>query len=300
MLKRLALILPLTTWLATSSAARAELVVVTSIKPVFALTAMVMGDLGRLHLLLDGAQSPHNFALRPSHAKAIANADLIFWIGPELETFLEKAITRIAHKARSIALINAEGMTLYPWEADDGHGHADDHGPDVTDPHIWLDPENARVMLAAIRDALLERAPEHRAVIDANFAKADARLVKLSSQIAATLKPVQSRGYLVFHEAYRYFEKRFGLSPKGALSLNPANKPGPSKIRDLQDQIDAEDIACVFTEPQFSRRLVEVVTEGSRAKTGVLDPLGANIDTDKAAYEETLKGLAFSFRSCLE
>lgn len=283
--------------------------VVTTIKPVHSLVSAVMKGVGEPAILVDGAASPHGYALKPSQAAALQDADVVFWIGPELETFLEKPIETIAGKAESVALIDVDGVkTLAPreggaFEADDhgeeeGHDHGHGHGEEV-DGHVWLDPENAKAFVAAIAAALERADPANAAAYSAN---ASAETAKLDALIAATrekLKPVAGKGFLVFHDAYHYYEARFGVEAAGSITVNPEVAPGAERIAELQAKLKELGAACIFAEPQFEPKLVATIIEGTSARSGTLDPLGASLDNGPDLYHQLIDGLTASLTGCL-
>lgn len=279
--------------------AEAGPVVLATIKPIHALVASVMEGAGSPELLIQGAQSEHAYALKPSDAEKIARARVIFQVGPDLETYLIRPFAALASTAEVVALERAPGVRLLParrgglWE--DGREPAD--GP--TDPHIWLDPENAVAMTRMIASALARADPAHAALYAANRDREIASLIALERDLRTGLVPVAGRPYLVFHDAYRYFEHRFGLTPSGAVTAAPERPVGPKRIEVLHDEALRGRIACVFREPQFSPRLIETIVEGTTVRTGVLDPLGADLAPGPDLYGKLLHGLAASLNSCL-
>tara|TARA_E500000318_G_scaffold91842_1_gene90239 strand:+ start:62 stop:1030 length:969 start_codon:yes stop_codon:yes gene_type:complete len=301
--------------------ARAELSVVTSIPPVHSLVAKVMAGAGEPHLLLRNGQSPHEYALRPSDARALENADLIFLISHTIESFLGAAVDRnVDHDGRVVELSEVKGVTHLSvregtlWDSPEhgehtGHGHDDhdkdageheahDHGPD--DPHVWLSPSNAKAFVAAIAVSLAERDPDHAGLYKANATAAMQDLEALSETIRQKLAPVHDRPFLVFHDAYQYFETAFDLTAAGAISLGTGAPPGAARLRALRQRVADGGIRCIFKEVQFRPRLAEVVAEGSGAKLGTLDPVGSTIPFGPDAYNALMLGLADGFESCLK
>ncbi|WP_295811640.1 zinc ABC transporter substrate-binding protein ZnuA [uncultured Nitratireductor sp.] len=314
-----------------AGASAAEQQVVTSIKPVHSLVAGVMEGVGEPALILQGAGSPHTYSLRPSQARMLAEADLVFWVGPNMEVFLEKPLGTLAGDATRVALAEVDGMTLldmreggafeahshgdhgdgHAHEAhedghhghdheethahDDGHDHHD-HGPDA---HIWLDPENAKIMVDAIAEALGAADADNASAYAANAEKLNERIDALAAEVTTELEPVKDRPFIVFHDAYQYFEKRFGLEAAGSITVSPEVIPGAQRVDEIRTKVSELDAACVFAEPQFEPRLVEVVTEGTDAKSGVLDPLGAEIADGKDLYFELIRAMAASLKKCL-
>jgi len=296
--------------LAPWAAFSAEPRVVASIKPIHALVAGVMQGVGAPRLLAPGGASPHDYSLRPSDARAIAEADVVFWVGPELEGFLVKPLDNAKDKVRSVALLDAPEVTVWPlrqggaWETHD-HGHAaddHDHAHDRQagrDPHLWLDPVNAAAMVRRIVAVLSEIDPLHRADYQHNGAMLIERLDRLNQQLAAGLASIQTRPYIVFHDAYQYFERRYGLDAVGSIVLHPEQRPSARRVAEIQDRIGTLGVRCVFSEPQFQPALIATVIGDSGARQGVFDPLGAELSAGPDAYFLLLSTLSDALRNCL-
>lgn len=327
---RLIPILALAATLAAAPAVQAEVPdVVTSIKPIHALVATVMGELGTPQLIVEGAASPHTYSLKPSDAEALEAADLVFWTGHGLELFLGDALSAVATEAGIVELSEAPGLELLPVreggaftehahdeELEDDGAHEDDHaghdehaGHDAherhdaehgeVDMHFWLDPENAKLMLDAIAAALTEADPANAGTYAANAEAGKADLDALRAELAATLAPVAEKPFIVFHDAYQYFERRFGLNVAGSITVTPDTMPGARRIGELRQKIAEAGVACVFAEPQFEPAIIDAIIEGSGARAGVLDPEGAGYEAGPGMYRELLHGLADSFAACL-
>jgi len=320
----------LATMLVAMTDARADLEVVVSIKPIHSLVAGVMeGDLAP-KLIVDGSASPHSYSLRPSGAQRLQDADLIFWVGHNLESFLEKPIASHGPRAAVVELMDVPGVDLLPIRTgatfethDHGHDehedeHANDekhedhddheehasseehgHHDDDANPHIWLDPVNAQALVRAIAEALITADPEHAPLYAANAQSMHERIEVLSAELDATLAPARGRPFFVFHDAYQYMERRFGLTAAGSVTLNAEVSPGAGRIREIADKIRTLEATCVFSEPQFSPKLVNVVTAHTATKTGVLDPLGTGIPAGPDLYFTLMRNMAASIRACL-
>jgi len=279
--------------------------VVTSIKPVHALVAGVMGEVGTPYLLVDGNASPHSYALKPSGAQALEKADLVFWIGPELEAFLAGPLDVLGSDATSIALSKAQGITtLSPREGGDfdAHEHDDEEfggEHEEIDMHIWLDPDNAKAMVHEIAAALIAADPANSSAYTANVAKIEGELTILKAEITAILSPVQGTPFVVFHDAYQYFENRFGMIAAGSITVSPEAIPGVRRIEQIREKIEKLGATCVFAEPQFTPKLVSVVTEGTSAKLGELDPMGSEMESGPDLYFKLIRALANSMQFCL-
>ncbi|MDP6967776.1 MAG: zinc ABC transporter substrate-binding protein ZnuA [Gammaproteobacteria bacterium] len=323
-----------TTMLATGiTAAQAEVNVVASIKPVHSLVAGVMAGVGTPSLIIEGAGSPHNYALKPSQARQLQDADLVFWMSHDLEAFLEKSIEGIATKAKSVPLMDSHGLTKLKFreggafeahahddhddhakEEHKDHGHDDhddhakeehkdhghdDHGHDGFDPHVWLDPVNAKAMVHEIEEALSAADPENAATYEANAKNIMAKLDNLVAEISAELEPVKGIGFIVFHDAYQYFETRFGVAAVGSITVSPEVLPGAQRISELQAKINSMHTTCVFSEPQFEPKLVSTIIDNTQSRTGVLDPLGASIGNGPKLYFTLIRNMAHSIKDCL-
>jgi zinc transport system substrate-binding protein len=274
--------------------------VVASIKPIHSLVAGVMEGVGQPALIVQGGASPHTYALRPTDAEALQSAKLVFWIGPALEAFLEKPLGTLSSGATVIELDKAPGMTLLPIR-EGGTFEADDDG-DAEGPfnaHVWLDPQNARAMVEAIAVALAQADPGNGDRYRANAQALEKRLDGLESEVAETVEPVKGRGFIVYHDAYQYFENRFGLAAAGSITISPETAPGAARIAEIREKIEELGAACVFTEPEFEPKIVDVTIEGTGARRGVLDPLGAELTDGPHLYFELLANLAGSLRRCL-
>ncbi len=281
--------------------------VVASIAPLHSLAAKVMDGVGQPRLLVAGGLSPHTYAMKPSDAKALAKARAVFWIGPELERFLEKPLAALAGDGRVVRLGKADGVRTLParkagaWaEADHDHGHKqrhDDH--DEVDAHLWLDPNNAAHMVEAMVGALSRIDHNNAARYQANGKRTLAALRRLETEIRAALTPVAAVPYLVFHDAFQYFESRFGLTALGAVSVGSERSPGARRLAELRQRIRDQGAVCMFTHPHFEPALAKTVIEGTGARIGVLDDLGVGLAPGPGLYDELLRALARSLVDCL-
>jgi len=413
--------------IAPSNAVSHEVKAVVSIKPVHSLVSSIMQGVGEPGLIIDGAGSPHTYSLKPSQAADLAKADIVFWVGHELEAFLEKPIETIAAKANAIELIDSGDLTKRPFREGgpfDDHGHDDHaaakedehdhdkhgdhekhddhenhadhekhdhekhadhekhdhekhadhekhdhekhadhekhdhekhadhekhdhekhadhekhdhekhadhekhddhekhadhkkhgdhdehaghdkhghegHAHGAFDPHVWLDPRNAAAMAREIEKALSAADPDHAKTYRANLETVLGRLDSLETEVRSMLEPVKGKGFIVFHDAYQYFEARFGLNAAGSITVNPDVMPGAERIHEIHDKVRDLGATCVFAEPQFEPKLISVVMEGTGAKSGTLDPLGAGLEAGPDLYFELIREMAKSIRTCL-
>lgn len=279
--------------------------VVASIKPVHSLVAAVMKGVGEPALIVTGAASPHTYSMKPSDAKALEGADLIFWIGPALEAFLDKPLRTVAKKATVVALMDSPGMALLDareggvWEGH-GHGHKHGHGArEERNTHVWLDPDNAKVIAGAVASALAVRDPRNAPAYTANAEALAKRIDALDAELRAALVPVAGKPFAVFHDAYHYFEAHYGLNAVGAITVNPERRPSAKRLTEIRDRIRKLGPVCVFAEPQFEPALVDTIVEGTEARRGVLDPEGADIPDGPDLYPALMRRIATALTGCL-
>lgn len=343
--------------LATSAAALlispaialAEPQVVVSIKPIHSLVASIMKGVADPTLIVEGAASPHTYTLKPSNARALENADVVFWLGPGLEAFLEKPLDALAGKAEVVELEDVPGLVKLPFREggafeahdhdahedgdhgaaehheheEDGHDqhgeeahdhdaagegdhdteHAGDHEHEHehggTDMHLWLDPTNAKAMASAIAASLIKVDPANKAAYEANATALNAEIDALDKEIAATVAPVADKPFVVFHDAYQYFEKRYNIRVAGSVTVSPESMPGAERLSQIHAKISELGAACVFAEPQFEPKLINVVTEGTQARSGTLDPEGGALPEGPALYGQLMRNLSTSIADCL-
>ena len=312
--RNLPLIILIIALLSFITSAKAEIKVVTSIKPIHSLVSYVMDGVGTPDLIVDGFNSPHNFQLKPSHAKMLENADIIFWIGEGLENFLEKPLDSISKNAKKVELMEIKGINKLEFREknifnehdhdeheEDGHKEEkhddhDDHGHGAHDPHIWLDPQNAKVIVKLITKELSELDSKNAPTYKKNSEKALSDLDKLIKKVKKdTSKDLR---FVVFHDAYHYYEDRFGINLLGALTVNPDVLPGAAQLVEIREVIEHEKVNCIFSEPQFNPDIIKSIAKDTGVKTGVLDPLGANLDKGKNLYFDLIKNISSSFKGC--
>ena len=386
-LKKLPFILSILSFLTLFTSANAEIKVVASIKPIHSLASYLMEGVGTPNLIVDGYASPHGFAMKPSHAKMLQEADLIFWVGEGLENFLEKPLKSIAKKAEKIELLEIKGLQKLKFreknifDEHDDHGHKedkhDDHGHDDDghkeddhddhdhdkdghkeddhddhkedghddhdhdkdghkeddhddhkedghddhdhdkdghkeddhddhgheghahgeyDPHIWLDPINAKVILNEMVEHLIENDEKNASIYKSNLDKALKDIDKLISDVKSELNKEIS--FIVFHDAYQYFEERFNVSVLGAFTVNTDIMPGAEQLSEIREIIEHDKVSCIFSEPQFNPDIINTVAKDMKIKTGVLDPLGATLNPGKDLYFDLIRNISSSFKGC--
>ena len=336
-LKKIPFIFSILSLLTFFTPTNADIKVVASIKPIHSLASYLMDGVAKPDLIVDGYASPHGFAMKPSHAKMLQNADLIFWVGEDLENFLEKPLKSIAKKAEKIELMEIKGLQVLKFrernifDDHDDHGHDDhddhgkkeddhdDHGHDdhgkkeddhddqghedheghahgEFDPHIWLDPVNAKVILKEMAEHLIENDSKNEATYKSNLKKALNDIDKLTADVKAELN--KSVASIVFHDAYQYFEERFNVNILGAFTVNTDVMPGAEQLKEIREVIEHDKVACVFSEPQFNPDIIKAVAKDMNIKTGVVDPLGATLNPGKSLYFDLIRNMSASFKGC--
>ena len=346
-LKKTPLIISFLSFITFITSVNADVKVVASIKPIHSLASYLMDGVGKPDLIVDGYASPHGFAMKPSHAKMLQEADLIFWVGEDLEAFLEKPLKSIAKKAEKIELMATKNLNVLKFrernifdEHDhDDHGHDDhakkkddhdDHDHETTkkkddhdhdhdshakkedghddhddhdghhhgefDPHIWLDPINAKAILNEMVEHLIENDAANASIYKKNLDKALNELDKLTMNVMTDLN--KSTASIVFHDAYQYFEERFNVNVLGAFTVNTDVMPGAEQLKEIREIIEHDNVSCVFSEPQFNPDIINAVAKDMNIKTGVLDPLGATLNPGKGLYFDLIKNMSSSFKGC--
>jgi len=319
--------------------------VAADIAPVHSLVARVMQGVGAPALILPPGASPHGYAMKPSQAAALAEAEAVFWVGPALAPWFGESVDALAGEARAVALTRVPGTTLLPVRTgvrfdghahglegaehaaeEGGHGDAEDHGhahhhdkadygehdaddgnehaqhgqaEGAIDEHAWLDPENAKRWLDVIAETLTAIDPANAAAYRANARAGRAELDALMAGIEARLAPVRGRSFVVFHNAYHYFEHRFGIEAAGAVTLGDAIRPSAARVAEIRALLAETEAACVFAEPQFAPRILDTVVEGTGARQAVLDPLGAELEPGPGLYRALIENMARALSDCL-
>ena len=282
--------------------------VVVSIKPIHSLVVGVMQDVAQPLLLLQGNASPHTYVLRPSDAKNLHRAHVLFWVGAELETFLTRVVDNLPAQVERIALLTSAEIQRLPNRME-GFNHApsallvhehEQHAQGQWDPHIWLDPENAQKMVVFIGRVLTRRFPQFSDQFQKNVTHMLQRLRQLDSDLKRQLLPVKNVPFLVYHDAYHYFERHFGLHSVGAVTLNPDRPSGAKRISKLRDFLKTSKVICLFAEPQFRASIIQTIIEGQHIKVGTLDPMGMHLDEGTEHYFQLLHTLANRLTTCLQ
>ncbi|MDE9450292.1 zinc ABC transporter substrate-binding protein [Aliiroseovarius sp. Z3] len=307
--------------------------VAVDITPVHSLVARVMEGVGTPNLVIPAGASPHHYSLKPSEAKALQDSDVVFWMGEDLAPWLQDAVETLADDADVTALLEADGTVLHEFRedalfekhdhGDEEHGHEDEHGHDehaekqhdheedhdehahdehghgAHDPHAWLSPSNAAAWLDLIAAELSAADPDNASAYFANAAAGRAEMEAMSAEVNEILAPVRGGSFVVFHDAYQYFEKDFNVPASGAISFSDASDPSPARIAEIQGRVRDEGIECVLAEPQFNPGIVATILDGTKANTAVIDPLGAELELGPNLYPQLIRNMATTLAGCL-
>ncbi|MFM4785781.1 zinc ABC transporter substrate-binding protein ZnuA [Aeromonas veronii] len=288
--------------------------VLTTIKPLGFIAAAITDGVSEPKVLLPTGASPHEFSLRPSDIRNINSAGLVVWVGPELEGFMAKPLANHLH---ALALTQVEGMPLFNYATQDSHdshdhddhdhaahehgdhdeGHEGHHHEGV-DPHIWLGPTQAKVIAKAIASELGKLDPANQARYDANLAAFDTKVDAKDKVIAGQMKAVNEKGYFVFHEAYGYWERHYGMSSKGHFTVSPERRPGAKTLVDIRKALEEKQASCIYAEPQFSPAVIESVARNTGAKVLLLDEVGEQVPLGPDGYPQFMQQLADAFAQC--
>lgn len=269
--------------------------VVVSISPLQALVSGVMRGVAQPTLLLYSSQSPHHASLRPSQLRALNQARLVFWIGPQMETFLPSVLSNLGPHTKTVALMANPKLHLLPrrnTHNETGHG---DHP--ALDPHIWLSSYNAGIMVNEIAAQLSELDPKHRAIYMNNAHRMQLKITALHNQLAGKLVP--GAGYISYHDAYQYFEKEFGLHHLGSVSQNEELQPSAKHVRELRQLIQQQSIHCIVYDAPIRPALIDTLLRGSSAQAVELDALGLLQPNDQRSWFVLMQNLADNFAQCL-
>jgi zinc transport system substrate-binding protein len=297
--------------LAAAMSLSAHANIVASIKPVGFIAAAIAEGVTPVDVLLPDGASEHDYALRPSDAKRLKNADLVVWVGPDMEAFMSKSAAELPAK-KNLEIVDIQGVSALLISGDDEDEHHEQNKSEDQDSshhhhdhgqynmHVWMSPEIARKTAVAIHGKLLELMPQDKAKLDANLQQFETELADTDKRIGAQLAPVRNQGYYVFHDAYTYFEKHYGLSPTGHFTVNPEIQPGAQRLHQIRTQLVEQKAVCVFAEPQFRPAVIDAVARGTQVRKGTLDPLGTDISLSKDSYMKFLLQLSSQYETCLK
>lgn len=303
----------------SSDAHAQNLNIVATIKPIHSLVSMVTENLESPTLLVKGAASPHTYALKPSDAKILNSANIIFRVSDSIEPFLAKSLSSLPPSIKVVTLSETQGLTLLKYRSGEtfepdlhdsdklNHDHKEEHihntdkiGHTQIDGHIWLDPENAILLTKEINKILKEISPVNAPLFEKNTAQAISDIQKVSLRISNVLIPIRGKPYVVFHDALYYFENRFRFPAIGSITVSPELQTSGKRLTQIRDRLKKLKASCVFSEPNSNPKMIETILEGTSAQVGSLDPEGLLVNPGPSAYADILNGLADSLASCLK
>lgn len=271
---------------------------VTSIKPVELLVRAIATDNMQVQSLVPAGSSPHTYQLRPSDRRSLANAAAIFWIGPDMETFLTSifASTELAARSHTLEPDDGQEHSQAPTASDADHAHDLENGHN---PHIWLDPEQARAMVRRIHQVLITLPGTDRQQLDRNLANFEARLTAQETSLMQTLKPARPLSLFTYHNAFKLYADYYGLTIRGVLSPSPDRTPGARQLADIQQRLRAAVHPCVLVEPQFNRQHWAAISEGLTLQRSTWDPLATDVAANRDGYLAFQQSLADAVLACL-
>ncbi len=286
--------------------------VTTDIPVTHSLVTRVMAGIGTPDLIVNRGASPHDYSLRPSNAASLEAADVVFWISNGLTPWLDDALNTLARNAKVIELMDAKGATVLPFRDgatfethshrhkhdEDGHDE-DEHATVNIDPHGWLDPDNGKTWLDVIATELSKIDPENTDIYFDNVSQGKTDIDAVISEIDATLATFRGTNFIVYHDAYQYFERRFDVLAAGSISMGDVSDPSPARIAEIRQTVEELDMTCVFSEPQFNPELIATVVDGTKARARVIDPLGTHLTLGADFYLNLLRNIAQTMASCL-
>jgi zinc transport system substrate-binding protein len=274
--------------------------IVTDIAPVHSLVSMVTTPDIPVELLVSKNSSPHDFALKPSQAGALQNADLMFYVGAELTPWLKKPLSTLAENAKIIELLHTKGTTTLPFRESVDFGHSHDHGHEGTiDPHAWMAISNAVQWLDVISNTLAEFDPDNAQTYHQNAKAAQDKLTQKSQEIKALLTPYSDVPIVLFHDAFQYFEQQYGLNARGAFTLADGAKPSPKQVKTINELFEKNSIGCIFTEPQMNMGILNAAN-ATNVKQATLDPLDSTIEYGADFYMQLMDKTAQVIHECLK
>ena len=282
--------------------------IISSVKPIAFIAQAVSDGVTNTDILLPDGASPHTYSLKPSDLAKIKTAELIIWVGEDLETFMPTVLKSI-DKNKQIELMDIPTIksllrtSTNNHDQQETHSHNNDSDHDhhgEYDEHIWLSPKIAKEIAQAVHDKLITIYPDKKDIIDENLNEFTVKLAETEQNIAKKLINVQNSGYFVFHDAYGYFESQFGLKNLGSFTINPAVQPGVQTVYAIKRELKEHQAVCIFREPQFSPAVIEKIVNGTDVRIGELNPLGTDITLSKNAYSQFLLKLTQQLLDCLD
>ncbi len=281
--------------------------VIVTIKPLHSLVAGVMGDTGYPILLVDGKVSPHDFHLKPSQVKLLQKSRIIFYIDEQFESFLNNSLELLPDHIIKFSVVKNTDINLLPirkgglWE-EDAHGHDEhdhNHSEEKNDMHVWLNPQNAKKIIESITSELSRIYPDNMDTYKRNATDLKKRIDLIDQKVKADLSYVTDRKFIVFHDAYQYFEQQYNLDAIGSITLEPTEAISLQRIKLIRNKIKETKVKCVFREPYFNDKFVNVIVEGSDTKISILDPEATSFEPGNNLYFLLIDNMAKNIKECL-
>ena len=308
-----------TALLALPMLANAE--VLASVKPLGFIASSIADGVTDTQVLVPAGASPHDYSLKLSDIQKVKAADLVLWVGEDIDSFLDKPVSQIDRKkVITIAdLADVEPLLTkahhehfheegehahkheHKHEHEHEHEHHHDHGDDglTTNWHVWYSPAISQIVAQKVADKLTEQFPDKKALIAQNLANFNRTLAEQSDKIKAQLAPFADKGFFVFHDAYSYFNDAYGLKQSGYFTINPLVAPGAKTIAHIKEEIEEHRVNCLFAEPQFTPKVIESLAQSTKVNVGKLDPIGDSVALGAGSYANFLQATAESYAQCL-
>lgn len=306
-----------TALLALPMLANAE--VLASVKPLGFIASSIADGVTDTQVLVPAGASPHDYSLKLSDIQKVKAADLVLWVGEDIDSFLDKPVSQIDRKkVITIADLadveplltkahhehfHEEGEHAHKHEHKHEHEHEHHHDHDdeglTTNWHVWYSPAISQIVAQKVADKLTEQFPDKKALIAQNLANFNRTLAEQSDKIKAQLAPFADKGFFVFHDAYGYFNDAYGLKQSGYFTINPLVAPGAKTIAHIKEEIEEHRVNCLFAEPQFTPKVIESLAQSTKVNVGKLDPIGDSVALGAGSYANFLQATAESYAQCL-
>ncbi|MBF0751660.1 MULTISPECIES: zinc ABC transporter substrate-binding protein ZnuA [unclassified Pasteurella] len=294
--------------------------VLASVKPLGFIASAIANGVIDTQVLVPTGASPHDYSLKLSDIQKVKSADLVLWVGEDIDSFLERPVNQvdrqkvitIADLAEIKPLLTQAHHEHFHEEGDhkhdhkhehkNGHEHNHDHENHEglsTNWHIWYSPAMSQIVAQKVADKLTIQFPDKKALIEKNLADFNRTLAEQSDKIKAQLAPFKEKGFFVFHDAYGYFNDAYGLKQTGYFTINPLVAPGAKTLAHIKEEIAEHRVNCLFAEPQFTPKVIESLAKGTAVKVGRLDPIGDGVALGANSYANFLQATADSYAQCL-
>lgn len=278
--------------------------VLASVKPLGFIVSSIADGVTGTQVLVPAGASPHDYNLKLSDIQKVKSADLVVWIGEDIDSFLDKPISQIERKKVITIADLADVKPLlskahHEHKHDHEHHDHDHHEGLTTNWHVWYSPAISKIVAQKVADKLTAQFPDKKALIAQNLSDFNRTLAEQSEKITAQLANVKDKGFYVFHDAYGYFNDAYGLKQTGYFTINPLVAPGAKTLAHIKEEIDEHKVNCLFAEPQFTPKVIESLAKNTKVNVGQLDPIGDKVTLGKNSYATFLQSTADSYMECL-